>query len=921
MDRADDPRARSSKYSKEGFFSKTKGVEEPLDFALTQFVIDDNYVGDPPSVQVSIQNLNDNIDENFLKKDLTKLGRIRTLEIIRNPKNGQHLGLAKVQFEDVSVAQACVDNFNGKHIMGRQLCVFKDIRFAIIEKIKESQLNPRPQIPLPKQPQIQQPPPPPPPLLPNIASITTPTPSLPTANIYNAHLSAPQSNAIHLPKPNSLGPTPSPISIDYASTTPGSITTSATMTPESVGRQRLEDRIAILMKRPDCVLSAIVAPAAPQASPTYSAFNIKDVNYEYSNSSFNHQAASMSARIPDKMRRPDINDHRRDSRSDYSNHSSHINNQNHKDAHQKYDTKNDHKTDRYSNNKHSDDDWDSYKKQKEPLNIELSEEQIENEVLPFCYREFYHELTDNLITTILKKLREKHGYQCLERAQTEYKAYCDKKKIKAEIERIKREEQLQYERRYMSREKVEQPIEAPRPKVHLQRTATIQDSRRRGETDLRRVNRSSAYMVEPERRGSHASIDSDFSDSESSASAFSSTSSSSASDSSSSSSSSSRGSRSSSRSSSRSRSRSSSAISRSPSSCSDLSMAEEHGKKSSVSHLMKDQKSNDLSSRQNEHTATSRGAQGTIGQSNSENEAIEALLNLQYSSSDNKVNDSVGKSRVLTFPNEDDDEVVKKPPKAVNKKRKNKVNDVLSVASEYRAAKRFASNQLKSHDENIENAVCSEENLIEDKPEAKFIYPERSDEEKRRMLDDLFGTLNEEDIKYLAQVHAEAEQNKDRSKVAIPFGSEMANKIHLNMKKHMIEGKAAEGHPKWWRGCSRCDVIKVSDKGKTENEEVNFEDLTRAPIKSHVIQIATSSRRDQRGDQRRMAVMNANIDADYLKCYQTSTLQVIIITSCFSAYNFYLLISTSDSPYRCVLRISDFLGVKYTNGVCSLAKR
>lgn len=880
MDRADDPRARSSKYSKGG---RTSFNESKIDFAPVHFIIDDNYTGDPPKVQVSIENLNDNIDENFLKKDLAKLGRIRTLEIIRNPKTGQHLGLAKVEFEDVSVAQACVDNFNRKHIMGRQLNVYKDIRFAIIEQAKEAKLNPWPiatqkQQQLQQQ-QIQQPPPPPPPLLANLAPISTTTPTLPTNNAYNAHLNLPPQSTTHHPhvsKTSSLGPTPSPISIEYASTTPGSVTNSST-TAESMGRQRLEDRIAILMKRPDCVLSAIVAPAAPQASPTYSAF--KDTSYDYGvNSSFDHQPQQQStipARISDKARRSDVDDQRR---IDYGNNQNRHPNQNHRDSHQGYDIKNDYKTDRYSH-KNSIDDWDPPKKKEEPLNIQLTEEQIENEVIPFCYREFYAELTDNLITTILKKLREKHGYQCLERAQTEFKAYRDKKKIQAEIERIKREEQLQYERRYMSREKVEQPVEAPRPKVHLQRT-TIQDSRRRTETDLRRVNRSSAYMVEPERRGSHTSVDSDFSDSESSASAFSSSSSSSGSSSSSSSSSnSSQGSRSSSRSSSSPSSRSSSPDSRSSrSGVSDSSDEELVSAKSRLPNPEKDQ------SFKNDFTKSSldlaKEAQRTTGKSSSESEAIEALLNLQYSSSNNKklINEPNEKIKVQVFPDEDDDEVVKKPPKVTNKKRKNKVSEVLGVASEYRAAKRFASGHTGSHDENIENAIYDDENLIDDKPESKFIYPERSAEEKKRLLDDLFGLLSEEDVKYLAQVHAEAEQHKDRSKVAIPFGSEMANKVHLNMKKHMIEGKAAEGHPKWWRGCSRCDVIKVSEKGKTETEEVNFEDLTRAPIKSHVIQAATSSRRDQRGDQRRMAVMNANIDADYLKCYQTSTLQVSKIT-------------------------------------------
>lgn len=91
----------------------------------------------------------------------------------------------------------------------------------------------------------------------------------------------------------------------------------------------------------------------------------------------------------------------------------------------------------------------------------------------------------------------------------------------------------------------------------------------------------------------------------------------------------------------------------------------------------------------------------------------------------------------------------------------------------------------------------------------------------------------------------------------------------------MIEGKAAEGHPKWWRGCSRCDVIVINEKKKVDNEDISYEDLTRAPIKSHVIQAATAARRDQRGDQRRMGALNPDID---FKFFTTNTLQVSIFS-------------------------------------------
>jgi len=858
INKPEDPRAKSNRYSKG---ARAKFDKDQFDFAYTQFLIDDNYVGDPPNVQVSIDNLNDNIDENFLKKELTKLGKIRTLEIIRHPRTGQHLGLAKVQFEEITVAQTCVENFHGKHIMGRQLNVFKDLRFAIIEKIKEAKLNPRP-------PPITKPP---------LSTPILPSPGLPNTSIHHSHLN-PQQSALpihhaHLHKTNSTGIVPSPLSLDYPVTTPGSLTSSAA-TPEPTSRQRLEDRIAILLKQPNCMLSSIVAPVPVQASPTYSAFNVSDTSYDYPNGSHHHPQPNSSLKMLDK-RRPEINDFRRVENNNHSNHY-----QNHKEPYNRFDR--DDKPDRQHEN-NSEDDWNKVpEKTSQPLDIELTERQIESEVLPHCYNEFYRELSQNLLATIFKKLRENYGYQCLEKAQNAYKARQDKLKVQKDKERIENELQKQFERRYMSKARVERPTEAPRPRVNLirQRTSdynSMHETKRRGEADLRRVNRSSAYVAEPERRGSHnTSIDSDFSDSESSSSGMSSSSSSSSRSSSPSSSS----------------SRSSSPSSRSVSSFSrssddstrispDISRASRHEVKphksladgSKIPKVVRDKSKAESS----EITTNSETK-------NDEQIAISALLCMAGETGDNKqaseIDDPMKGASALE---DDEDEVVKRRSKLATKKRKKKSAEVLGVASEYRAAKRFASDPtraLVSYDENMENA-SNFENLFEEKPEPRFMFPERSPSEKIRMLNDLYGTLNEEDLKYLSKVHHNEGYNKNQD-VEIPFGSEAANKAHLNLRKQMIEGKAAEGHPKWWRGCSRCDVIEVSEKEKKDNEEMNYEDLTRAPIKSHVIQVekqANSNRRDLRGDQRRIAVLNADLNTELIRMYTTSTLQVIYRTA------------------------------------------
>lgn len=61
-----DPRERSDRYFKK---QVKKFDADKFHFMPTQFLIDDNYIGDPPKTQISVENLNDNIDENFLKKE------------------------------------------------------------------------------------------------------------------------------------------------------------------------------------------------------------------------------------------------------------------------------------------------------------------------------------------------------------------------------------------------------------------------------------------------------------------------------------------------------------------------------------------------------------------------------------------------------------------------------------------------------------------------------------------------------------------------------------------------------------------------------------------------------------------------------------------------------------------------------------
>lgn len=100
-------------------------------FAFTQnivcrFKIDANYVGEPPSIEVTISHLNDNINEQFLRDMLQKYGVIEELFIYYHPTTNKHLGLGRVVYETVPSAKLCVEKLNNKSVMGKILQVFLD---------------------------------------------------------------------------------------------------------------------------------------------------------------------------------------------------------------------------------------------------------------------------------------------------------------------------------------------------------------------------------------------------------------------------------------------------------------------------------------------------------------------------------------------------------------------------------------------------------------------------------------------------------------------------------------------------------------------------------------------------------------------------------------------------------------------------
>ncbi|CAH1134174.1 unnamed protein product [Ceutorhynchus assimilis] len=107
---------------------------EILELPVPRFKIDENYVGDPPSIEVTIFHLNDNIDKQFLKDIVQKFGVIEEPIIYYHPVTNKHLGIGRVVFEDVESAKQCVEKLNNTSVMGKVLDVFLD---AFGKKCKE----------------------------------------------------------------------------------------------------------------------------------------------------------------------------------------------------------------------------------------------------------------------------------------------------------------------------------------------------------------------------------------------------------------------------------------------------------------------------------------------------------------------------------------------------------------------------------------------------------------------------------------------------------------------------------------------------------------------------------------------------------------------------------------------------------------
>ncbi|KAL7023223.1 hypothetical protein ACKWTF_012520 [Chironomus riparius] len=97
------------------------------DLPVPRLTIDKDYVGEPPAIEITITNLNDNVDRNFLTDMLQKAGfQVDEITIFYHPENNKHLGLARVILKSSRQMRMCVEKFNNKSVMGKIICVFHD---------------------------------------------------------------------------------------------------------------------------------------------------------------------------------------------------------------------------------------------------------------------------------------------------------------------------------------------------------------------------------------------------------------------------------------------------------------------------------------------------------------------------------------------------------------------------------------------------------------------------------------------------------------------------------------------------------------------------------------------------------------------------------------------------------------------------
>ena len=110
---------------------------EIADLPLPKFTVDDYYVGNPPPREITICNLNDNINVEFLQEMFSVFGTLEKYKIYTNPKTKKHLGLGRVVFHSVGSCKAAYHALHQKPRMGNILYLLIDSRGTMLQEAYE----------------------------------------------------------------------------------------------------------------------------------------------------------------------------------------------------------------------------------------------------------------------------------------------------------------------------------------------------------------------------------------------------------------------------------------------------------------------------------------------------------------------------------------------------------------------------------------------------------------------------------------------------------------------------------------------------------------------------------------------------------------------------------------------------------------
>jgi len=88
----------------------------------------------PPPIEVVLWNLNDNIDEKFLRKHCEVFGEITRIKVYRHNVTNKHLQFGKVRFKSIAAARKCHETVDQSPIMGM---VVSACRMGAREKLQD----------------------------------------------------------------------------------------------------------------------------------------------------------------------------------------------------------------------------------------------------------------------------------------------------------------------------------------------------------------------------------------------------------------------------------------------------------------------------------------------------------------------------------------------------------------------------------------------------------------------------------------------------------------------------------------------------------------------------------------------------------------------------------------------------------------